>query len=237
MLTSAIGGIACTLLLSLLPPVFAFGQGASLHPIRSAAPLSPMASFVPVGHGNTLSINVFCQEDWLSQRVLYDSEILAGDFGDRRSVAHPLAPSWATVSADDLVVCPNRQLVVEGSGWPMIAMTLRGTSCAFGSPIQITSGVPFGANRTIRIGNHYTRSRVVPLHVVWLGFVVNSAVWGALTLGGTFIIRRWRCLSRQRRHACASCGYDLGHHTTSICPECGRPVRGRVDKDGIAVGQ
>ncbi len=47
-----------------------------------------------------------------------------------------------------------------------------------------------------------------------------ASIWGAAMI---HVYRRDG--RRQREHLCLKCGYDL-RQTTTVCPECGEPVRG-----------
>ncbi len=66
----------------------------------------------------------------------------------------------------------------------------------------------------------------LPTRPMWLGLLVDSAVWGVvslcmLSLGWWVAVGR-RQWSRRRRGACLACGYDLrGVAGAVVCPECG----------------
>lgn len=108
------------------------------------------------------------------------------------------------------------------AGWPMLSM-------------ESQFVYPFGPNQLNRrghsagivvtklprpwmiVGNAY--SDCVPLRPIWFGFVVNTALFGALVYGMQLgVVRRLR--SRRRKHGfCQWCGYDV--RGLPRCPECG----------------
>jgi hypothetical protein len=76
--------------------------------------------------------------------------------------------------------------------------------------------------RGIRTGRRhaYANPRLLPTRFLTLGWIVDSAFYGALVLAlttGPGMIRRFL---RTRRGACPRCGYDL-RGSSGVCPECG----------------
>lgn len=62
----------------------------------------------------------------------------------------------------------------------------------------------------------------LPLYPLWLGFAVNSLVWGGAMPPLILAARSVRGLVRRRRGQCVKCGYPVG--TSPVCTECGREV-------------
>ena len=69
-----------------------------------------------------------------------------------------------------------------------------------------------------------TKQRLLPLHPVLQGFVIDTLFYagllGAVRLAQTALLRAFR----RRRGLCISCGYDLAGITAVVCPECGSPM-------------
>jgi len=104
------------------------------------------------------------------------------------------------------------------AGWPL--RSLEGSLCPAdddGPPPRYTVHTGIGYTRTTVFGDPETR--VLPLRPLWLGFILNSALY-AVFLGvlwfGPLALRR---SVRIRRRRCPGCGYPVG--TMSHCAECG----------------
>lgn len=92
--------------------------------------------------------------------------------------------------------------------------------------------------RGIRLANIQTESllgtaeRVLPLGIIWPGFILNTVFYWWLWL--TLFMLAWGGLSirpalRRRRGLCASCGYDLRASDAARCPECGKSAGSSTD--------
>lgn len=74
--------------------------------------------------------------------------------------------------------------------------------------------------------DHFTllapRERVLPLRIVWPGFILSAMFWSACWTV-VLLLPLWiRRTLRKRRGRCLACGYDRrGHGTAERCPECG----------------
>ncbi len=67
--------------------------------------------------------------------------------------------------------------------------------------------------------------RPVPLRPVWLGFALNTVVYSAVLcviVRAPAVLRRF---IRRKRGLCPACAYPMGDST--ICTECGKPLRMR----------
>ncbi len=118
--------------------------------------------------------------------------------------------------------------IADASGWPCLSFwsgrEVVGTA-AIGNTtaergVTITNGhlLP-GEGR--RNAMDYHNLRVLPLAVLWRGFLINTLFYGMvfwLLWSAPFATRR---LIRKRRGHCLKCGYDLRHAEHEVCPECG----------------
>jgi len=98
-----------------------------------------------------------------------------------------------------------------------------------GWPFHALGGYKFEqANQTIEYGlwnipGSWT-VKILPLNVIWSGFILNSLIFGALiwtTFRGPFVLRRQLRIKRGR---CAHCGYRLQGLSSNRCPECGARI-------------
>ncbi|MDY7107705.1 MAG: hypothetical protein SYC29_03620 [Planctomycetota bacterium] len=146
------------------------------------------------------------------------NEVPADDEEDR--------PGWSITATrpTDRDVAQRVAIEEYARGWPMLSHYCR-WSCTRNSPYVLERGlwVPGLAKR--RCGNE---GRVVPLAVIWPGFVVNTLFYAAvlwLLIPGPFVLRR---MIRRKHGRCPKCGYDLrgqppevGAAPGKACPECG----------------
>ena len=61
----------------------------------------------------------------------------------------------------------------------------------------------------------------LPYGVLFAGFLLDTAFYGAAPLGLGLGVGCWRRRSRRRRGRCVACGYDLAGVGAGVCPECG----------------
>ena len=144
-------------------------------------------------------------------------------------------PSWGGLARPGHALqdegARSEQRLVEGRGWPMIAVwgerdpavlataPMTGT-LTFSTRLALTGG------GTVRIGAAGMGLRGQPLfHVVPAGLAVDAVVyavilgliWWALVWPRRFVVE----VARMRRGCCLRCGYDLRYDFVKGCPECG----------------
>lgn len=66
--------------------------------------------------------------------------------------------------------------------------------------------------------------RAIPLTLLWPGFAIDTAFYGAAWFGVFFAPGVIRQFARRRRGGCVGCGYDLRATESGVCPECGAPA-------------
>jgi hypothetical protein len=110
-------------------------------------------------------------------------------------------------------------------GLPMRALEWRMYTGSRLDPVK-AAGEAAGLRRGMMVpwfiptrGRWYLRR--LPLTPLWLGFAVNTLLYGIvlwLLIPGPFVLRRH---VRVRRGRCPKCGYDLRGSFDAGCPECG----------------
>lgn len=114
-----------------------------------------------------------------------------------------ILPGWANFDASNAAFRQQTTKVetslIEGRGWPMVAVRTR--------EFDAKSIAPFA------------------WRPVWTGLLINSAVNGTILIMlwwlATFPARFVRESVRLRRGCCMNCGYDLQFDFPTGCPECG----------------
>ncbi|MDX2197500.1 MAG: hypothetical protein SF069_00840 [Phycisphaerae bacterium] len=66
---------------------------------------------------------------------------------------------------------------------------------------------------------------VIPLRVLWLGFLVNVAFWGLVSAAVAYAISALRRRLRIAKNLCPQCGYDIRGAASDRCSECGGAIR------------
>lgn len=113
------------------------------------------------------------------------------------------------------------RLVIHQAGWPFRAfecVSFSGSTIGSATPIP---GVTRG--RLIQLPDALATdcySRVFPSSVIWSGFMLDTAMFGAAWAVAVATRFQLRAISRIRRGCCAGCGYEM--HGATRCPECGR---------------
>ncbi len=126
------------------------------------------------------------------------------------------------------------------SGWPLRCMESRWRALEVSTPgVPGTSGTladQFGEGWTARMyyergipwptfvptasgSTHFT----LPLRPVWPEFAINTVFWAMAAFGFHRAPGVLRARARRRRGLCPNCAYPVG--VSSVCTECGRPVR------------
>ncbi len=118
----------------------------------------------------------------------------------------------------------------DGFGWPCLAL-----SCGFTYDEQkhtvaknVQGGIrlPLHTRADLQVG----LPRALPLRPIWIGLVVDAAVY-ATSLGMLMCLFSYlRRRVRSWRGFCGACGYDLRGDLLSGCPECGWR---RKEKDAV----
>jgi len=121
-------------------------------------------------------------------------------------------------------------------GLPVRAMEYNYWTSYIGDPIRYHS--PSGVlwwPESPKISYAERRVRVLPVHPLWPGFLIDTFFYGGIWFGLLFGISAVRRGIRRRRGRCANCGYDLrgqkdhrrdasatsGGISGGGCPECG----------------
>jgi hypothetical protein len=147
-------------------------------------------------------------------------------------------PTWAgdLRLSDEAEASRQRLRIADARGWPMLAMHSRFdvpsgqllNNSEGGTVEQVQDGIvlPPAATSVVARGSIV---RVLPLGVLWLGFVVDSAFYAAAWLSLICLpLAPWHARRVRRRTAgqCERCGYDLrGLLASRKCPECGKPLK------------
>ncbi len=121
---------------------------------------------------------------------------------------------------------PNRRMLIQGRGWPVIALwceirrdpttEIDGTTVGdggFNTPRQSWNDVSYGSVMP--------PAKVIPIFPVLPGFVIDSAFYGSFWCVAALICDLVRRRRRSAAGCCISCGYDMTGNTTGRCPECG----------------
>lgn len=144
---------------------------------------------------------------------------------------HPPAPDWinSPVMTRQWSIVRDRPPTAMGStiseddfwieyahGWPWLSMVGR---LRIDENIieESTWAVPATQSNVFNADD-----RLVPLHPIWPGFIINTICFGMagwFVFGAPFAIRR---LLRYRQGSCLICGYPRG--TSFVCTECGEPL-------------
>ena len=139
-------------------------------------------------------------------------------------------PRWAFPRAarpDDLHPTCDWHLAETASGWPFLAAyssmlwKLLGPG-GEGSGAEIDAKIYGGITGPwLQPPETEWWQFALPLKPLWLGFALDTLVYGALWGGLLLVPRLGRRFVRFSRGCCGSCGYDLRGEFSSGCPECG----------------
>jgi hypothetical protein len=161
---------------------------------------------------------------WVGWQTPFRGSAVAWDLGVSPSEAS-LIPAWSrrlSTPDDD----PERTLRVAfavESGWPARAL---GAEVAFflKYPASVSSHSAALLWSDADADPRTWPFRVIPLRILWPGFVANTLCWVALIVVYRVVVELTRFFVGRRRAGgrCAGCGYlvlDL-----ASCPECGSPA-------------
>ncbi len=110
-------------------------------------------------------------------------------------------------------------------GWPMRAFWC----CFFWGDLSMGSGPVFAdglqfRQRNATAGTTLSYPMILPVHVLWPGFAVNTAFYAAIVWLLSLLPFTVCRLVRRKRGCCIKCGYDLRGAEHEVCPECGVEV-------------
>src|SRR5439155_10389402 len=121
----------------------------------------------------------------------------------------------------------TRSRIVQGSGWPLIALTgsfeldPTWTSISKAKAAFVLAAPSYGG-----LGPTYSESPLLPLAPTWPGFAINTMFYAA-TLWLLFAAVRFVCRlfirGRIKRGLCPACAYPIG--VSPMCTECGAALR------------
>lgn len=158
------------------------------------------------------------QRSWGSER--YTSTVLLRAMQYEESESGTELPDWAQLPPPiTLGTSGNDHYeVVDGRGWPMIALTYRFSGKGVGTATTgtVKGGIPLPPRNT---GAWYD-ARALPLKPVWDGLLVDAATWGVVWVAVIIGLRSVRGWWRSKQGRCRACGYDLSG-AVGVCPECG----------------
>ena len=138
----------------------------------------------------------------------------------------PLIPKWAPflVPSADIPAGPQHVRVADARGWPFLAMW---SGLSYDEPIQLPTKTPtimhgLVVNPSAMSGpSPETTVRMLPLALIWSGFLVDTAFYALVWLVLLMFIVAGRRRLRSRQGCCVICGYDLRGTPHGQCPECG----------------
>jgi hypothetical protein len=118
--------------------------------------------------------------------------------------------------------------VSEARGWPVVCLySRRDLYMDFDNAMRkvtVEQGIalPWPQQSGQRAaGPGVFEPRVLPLHPIWSGLLIDSGVYGLAAFAAVTVPGHLRRRGRRRRGLCVECGYDLRGTTGAICPECG----------------
>ncbi len=156
---------------------------------------------------------------------------------DRREGAFPgeALPYWSPFAVGEEDYSPSEgdghRWLSEATGWPLLAFYWEGDD-----PREPEATIRWGFVTTLppwMDGGNVGQPRIVPLHPIWSGLLVNSLVYGTILLLCIQLPVSTRRLRRRKRGLCLRCGYPLGQSLR--CPECGVPTPGIPTTPGTTV--
>ena len=159
-----------------------------------------------------------------------------GYFPATEATPEDIVPAWGEFlrPVDNGDSAPFHLRAVDGRGWPMVSMWSGFEFEVFSDPESRHSrGKAIGDAKTVKLGLELAphpgklatpsfSTRVLPLGIIWPGFLGNTLLYAALLwllIPGPFALRRFL---RLRRGLCPKCAYPMGE--SAACTECGRAL-------------
>ena len=141
----------------------------------------------------------------------------------------PLIPKWAPflIPSADPPAGPGHTRVADARGWPFLAMW---SGLSYDGPIYQPTKTPTIMHglvlnpRAMSGPSPGTTVRMLPLAIIWSGFLVDTAVYSLVCFALLMLSIAGRRMLRSRRGCCVTCGYDLRGTPHGKCPECGSVI-------------
>ncbi len=156
----------------------------------------------------------------------------------RREPVTGFIPNWCASISDPTPLYFEGQSQIEfrlanGRGWPLLTLWSEHRYYSENSPspdsVMVLGGIDTGLELPDEVTITWLSDHAqLPLRPIWLGFAVNTILYGAaLWLVATlpFVVRRF---VRLRGGLCPGCAYPRGE--ALVCPECGT----RLPKRAVA---
>lgn len=139
------------------------------------------------------------------------------------------APSWSALARPPQSDRQQTQIVEEGFGWPLTALTCEWVVVG---PGPVRGQVVYAPQGAIALSTPHphdrTRTLALPLRPAWRGMILNTLLYAIAMLPMVMLLRfGWRQARtlrsrvRRGRGRCPACGYDLKGEHDAGCPECG----------------
>jgi hypothetical protein len=154
-----------------------------------------------------------------------DDPTLGPRLNRRSPRVEQVARAWLRAHQDlpEALRAPGNGLSRTASGWPALALSFDTRLQRYAStrPQPVTGGIRL-AGLPPTGGALGTQQPALPLQPIWRGFLLDTALYGAMWLAALLLAPdRLRRAARLRRGACPACGYALAAGCTPGCPECG----------------
>lgn len=157
-----------------------------------------------------------CYYNYLLGIVRYPGEKIDGD------ELRDFFPSWASDVIDMRDRGNDLHRTTNGFGWPFICLCYEIDYDAGFDVDEIRGGIALKFI-DMNMGVDQWSHPVLPMRVLWLGYLGNVVIYAALFTLLRISERQVSRYLRIKRNLCAYCTYPL-EKKMKQCPECGRPV-------------